>query len=150
MQGGVVHIHINTLGFSNNIFSESLFKLGDSAIWKRLVGGHVLWFFGCIHCEYHQLLYFNHFLALDVVNKEENQRPLFTAYARSWDFVQASIEKGLERGWVGLKEGVAVRVNTWLCIVVDELSKVEGSNMPKGFYNLLGSERKAFASDQTA
>lgn len=55
-----------------------------------------------------------------------------------------------ERGWVGLKEGVAVRVNTWLCIVVDELSKVEGSNMPKGFYNLLGSERKAFASDQTA
>lgn len=46
--------------------------------------------------------------------------------------------------------GVAVRVNTWLCIVVDELSKVEGSNMPEGFYNLLESERKAFASDQTA
>lgn len=51
---------------------------------------------------------------------------------------------------MGLKEGVAVGVNTWLCIVVDELSKVKGSHMPGGFYNLLGSERKAFASDQTA
>lgn len=51
---------------------------------------------------------------------------------------------------MGLKVGVAAGVNTWLCIVVDELSKVEGSHMPEGFYNLLGSERKAFASDQTA
>lgn len=37
-----------------------------------------------------------------------------------------------------------------LCIVVDGLSKVEGSYMLRGFYNLLRSKRKAFASDQTA
>lgn len=45
---------------------------------------------------------------------------------------------------------MAVGVNTWLSIVLDGLSKVEGSHMPRGFYNLLRSERKAFASDQTA
>lgn len=50
----------------------------------------------------------------------------------------------------GLGGGVAVGVNTWLCIVVHGLSKVEGSCMLRGFYNLLRSERKAFASDQTA
>lgn len=45
----------------------------------------------------------------------------------------------------------AVGVNTWICIVVDGLSeKGEGSHMPRGFYNLLRSERGAFASDQTA
>lgn len=47
------------------------------------------------------------------------------------DFVLASQEK---RGWrlVGLGGGgVAVGVNTWLCIVVNGLSKVEGSHMPE-------------------
>lgn len=29
-------------------------------------------------------------------------------------------------------------------------AKVEGSHMPRGFYNLLRSGREAFASDQTA
>lgn len=52
---------------------------------------------------------------------------------------------------MGLGWGAAVGVNTWLCIVVDGLSeKGEGSYMPRGFYNLLSSERGAFASDQTA
>lgn len=52
---------------------------------------------------------------------------------------------------MGLGWGAAVGVNTWLCIVVDGLSeKGEGSYMPRGLYNLLSSERGAFASDQTA
>lgn len=66
-------------------------------------------------------------------------------------FVQASIEKKVVRERLGgLGGGVAVGANTWLCIVVDGLSKVEGSYMLIGFYNLLRSKRKAFASDQTA
>lgn len=51
---------------------------------------------------------------------------------------------------MGLGVGVAAGVNTGLCIVVDGLSKVELSYMSRGFYNLLRSEKKAFANDQTA
>lgn len=52
---------------------------------------------------------------------------------------------------MGLGWGWQLGVNTWLCIAVDGLSeKGEGSHLPRCFYNLLSSERGAFASDQTA
>lgn len=39
--------------------------------------------FGCIRCEYHQLLYFNHFLALDVVNRKAKVYSLLADH-KSW------------------------------------------------------------------
>lgn len=39
---------------------------------------------GCIRCEYHQLLYFNHFLALNVVNSKAKGHSLLADH-KSWE-----------------------------------------------------------------
>lgn len=87
-----------------------------------------------------------------MVNKEESQGHFYWLIPEVIsDFVLASIKKRVVGGWVGLGVGVAVGVNTWLCIVVNGLSKkLKVATCPRGFCNLLRSGREAFASDQTA
>lgn len=79
---------------------------------------------GCIRCEYHQLLYFNHFLALDVVNSKAKGHSLLADH-KSWELFAILLKfqerkNWLRRGWVAL--GVERQLGlarSFLCIVVD-------------------------------